>query len=233
MKKRGVCIDEVVLEDVFDSPNVAWLHNLHLNASPPIHILISALTHVISQFNRQHSLLVENIVDMPWTIMDAPFVKSYIEFMGILVSAKTEFLSLVLASTIQRMTYLSGLNVLSVFHWKPQLPLSLAAWSTTGYLQKSRTTQVVYIAIRYSSPIIEQPISPLCPRPVPHPQLPPNQDQNHRFCSLITLIKSWIPSSPSIHTDSFDHVCLWTRYIGIWRAWLLMRIARMRMTRLL
>jgi len=30
---------------------------------------------------------------MPWKTMDAPFVKTYIEFMEILVSAKTEFLS--------------------------------------------------------------------------------------------------------------------------------------------
>jgi len=94
-------------------------------------------------------------------------------------------------------------------NWKPQLPLSLAAWSTTDYWQKSRTTQVVNIAIRYSSPIIEQPISPLCPRPVPHPQLPPNQDQNHWFCSLMTLITNWtFRSMPS----SLNQVCLRPRY---------------------
>jgi len=59
---------------------------------------------------------------MPWTTTDAAFIKSYIEFMGILVSAETEFLSLVLASTIQRMTYHSGLNVLSVF--QPETPIA-------------------------------------------------------------------------------------------------------------
>ena len=45
--------------------------------------------------------------------MDTAFVNSYIAFIGILVSAKTEFLSIVLASTIERMTHHSNFNVLS------------------------------------------------------------------------------------------------------------------------
>lgn len=55
-------------------------------------------------------------MNMSWTTMDATFVKSYIAFMGILVSAKTEFLSLVLSSTIQRMTHHSDLNTPSAVH---------------------------------------------------------------------------------------------------------------------
>lgn len=52
-----------------------------------------------------HSVLPEAIVTMPWTTMDGQFVKSYTSFIGMLVSARPEYLSLVLEKIVQGLAY--------------------------------------------------------------------------------------------------------------------------------
>lgn len=64
-----------------------------------------ALSHVVSRLERHHSPLVEAIVNMPWTIMDSAFVKSYTVFMGMLLSARPEYLSIVLSTVAQGFTH--------------------------------------------------------------------------------------------------------------------------------
>jgi RNA polymerase I-specific transcription initiation factor RRN3 len=70
-----------------------------------LRLWILALSHVISRLERPHSALVEAIVNMPWPTMDGTFVKSYTVFIGMLLSAKPEYLSLVLSKIAQGFTH--------------------------------------------------------------------------------------------------------------------------------
>lgn len=72
---------------------------------------ILALSHVVSQIDKRHAALVEALVYMPWTTNhDEAFVKCYISFIGMLVSARTEWLSIVVASAARRLTHHCPLN---------------------------------------------------------------------------------------------------------------------------
>ncbi|KDQ15362.1 hypothetical protein BOTBODRAFT_54658 [Botryobasidium botryosum FD-172 SS1] len=74
---------------------------------------IISLSHVISQLGNTHASLVEAVVALPWATMDAAFVKSYIAFVGMLVSARPEYLGPVLGRTIEGLTFQSGLRALN------------------------------------------------------------------------------------------------------------------------
>ncbi|KAH0840284.1 RNA polymerase I-specific transcription initiation factor RRN3-domain-containing protein [Lanmaoa asiatica] len=74
---------------------------------------ILALSHVLSRLEKRHASLVEAIVNLPWTTMDTAFVKSYTVFIGMLLSARPEYLSLVLSKIAQGLTYQSGLQALN------------------------------------------------------------------------------------------------------------------------
>lgn len=73
--------------------------------APQLRLWILALSHAVSRLERVHAALVEAIVNMPWTTMDSSFVKSYTNFIATLVSAKPEYLSLVLGRIAQGLTY--------------------------------------------------------------------------------------------------------------------------------
>ncbi|EIW76362.1 RNA polymerase I-specific transcription initiation factor RRN3 [Coniophora puteana RWD-64-598 SS2] len=91
--------------------------NLSGNAPVPasqLRLWLVALSHVLSRLERRHAPLVEAIVNMPWTTMDAAFVKSYTMFIGMLLSARPEYLSLVLARIAQGFTHQSGLQAINV-----------------------------------------------------------------------------------------------------------------------
>ncbi|KAG6330825.1 hypothetical protein ID866_8263 [Astraeus odoratus] len=81
--------------------------------SSQLRLWILALSHVLSRLERRHAPLVEAIVNLPWTVMDANFAKSYTDFMGMLLSARPEYLSLVLGKISQGLTYQSGLQALN------------------------------------------------------------------------------------------------------------------------
>lgn len=66
---------------------------------------LTALTHVISKLDKSHFVLVDAIVGMPWTTMDSVFVKIYISFIGMLVSARPEYLTLVLERIAQAFSF--------------------------------------------------------------------------------------------------------------------------------
>jgi len=72
---------------------------------PQLRLWISALSHVVSRLERTHSALPKAIIAMPWMTMDSQFVKSYTSFIGMLVSARPEYLSLVLEKIVQGLTY--------------------------------------------------------------------------------------------------------------------------------
>ncbi|OCH84222.1 RNA polymerase I-specific transcription initiation factor RRN3 [Obba rivulosa] len=82
------------------------------SSTPQLRLWIIALSHVVSRLERPHSALVEAILSMPWTTMDSTFVKSYTAFVGMLVSARAEYLSLVLNKIAHGFTYQSGLQAL-------------------------------------------------------------------------------------------------------------------------
>ena len=84
---------------------------------PQLRLWISALSHVVSRLERIHSALPEAIITMPWTTMDNQFVKSYTSFIGMLVSARPEYLSIVLEKIVQGLTY-CACNYL-IFHLDP------------------------------------------------------------------------------------------------------------------
>ena len=70
-----------------------------------IRLWIVALSHVVSRLERTHASLVHAIVNMPWNILDNATVKSYTIFIGMLLSAKPEYLSSVLSMIAQGFTY--------------------------------------------------------------------------------------------------------------------------------
>ncbi|KAG6854356.1 hypothetical protein C0991_007861 [Blastosporella zonata] len=79
---------------------------------PQLRLWLLALSHVVSRLERTHSALVHAIVNMPWTMLDSATVKSYTVFIGMLISARPEYLSLVLGKIAQGFTHQSGLQAL-------------------------------------------------------------------------------------------------------------------------
>ncbi|KAG6832183.1 hypothetical protein H0H92_004915 [Tricholoma furcatifolium] len=79
---------------------------------PQLRLWLLALSHVVSRLERAHSALVNAIVNMPWTMLDPLTVKSYIVFIGTLISARPEYLALVLGKIAQGFTHQSGLKAL-------------------------------------------------------------------------------------------------------------------------
>ncbi|KAK7062052.1 RNA polymerase I-specific transcription initiation factor RRN3 [Favolaschia claudopus] len=77
-----------------------------------LRLWISALSHVVSRLERSHATLVQAVVGIPWTTMDAATVKAYTVFIGMLVSARPEYLSLVLGKITHGFTYQSGIQAL-------------------------------------------------------------------------------------------------------------------------
>ncbi|KAL0059876.1 DNA independent RNA polymerase I transcription factor [Marasmius tenuissimus] len=73
-----------------------------------LRLWIMALSHVVSRLERTHAALVESIVNMPWTTMDTATVKSYTVFIGVLLSARPEYLSMILSKIAQGFVYQSA-----------------------------------------------------------------------------------------------------------------------------
>jgi RNA polymerase I-specific transcription initiation factor RRN3 len=73
--------------------------------APRLRLWLLALSHVVSRLDRQYQSLVQAIVDLPWTTMDASFTAPYTAFIGILVSARPEYLNLILGKIARGFTY--------------------------------------------------------------------------------------------------------------------------------
>jgi RNA polymerase I-specific transcription initiation factor RRN3 len=61
--------------------------------------------HVVSRLDRTYMALIKAIMRLPWMTMDSNIVKTYTSFIQILVSARPEYLSLVLTRIAQGFTY--------------------------------------------------------------------------------------------------------------------------------
>ncbi|KAH8984254.1 RNA polymerase I-specific transcription initiation factor RRN3 [Lactarius akahatsu] len=79
---------------------------------PQLRLWLQALMHVVSRLDRTHIALIEAIARLPWMTMDSSLVKTYTSFIEILVSARPEYLSLVLGRITLGFTYQSGLQAL-------------------------------------------------------------------------------------------------------------------------
>jgi RNA polymerase I-specific transcription initiation factor RRN3 len=75
------------------------------NFSPHLRSWLLALSHVLSRLERHHAPLIEAIMNIPWATLDSTFVKSYTAFIGMLLSAQPEYLSLVLGKIAQGFTH--------------------------------------------------------------------------------------------------------------------------------
>ncbi|SNX82757.1 related to RRN3 - RNA polymerase I specific transcription factor [Melanopsichium pennsylvanicum] len=67
--------------------------------------LLAALSHVVSDLDRSHSKLVESIFALPWTSMDESFAQMWIKFVCSLVSARSEWLSIILTKATKALSY--------------------------------------------------------------------------------------------------------------------------------
>ena len=92
------------------------------SSSSHLRTLLGALSHVVSRLERQHGSLVQAIFDLPWTTMDSAFVKTYTQFIGVLISARPEYLSLVLGKIVVGFTHRA-----STFHRALQNPSPIDA----------------------------------------------------------------------------------------------------------
>jgi RNA polymerase I-specific transcription initiation factor RRN3 len=73
--------------------------------TPQLRLWLQALMHVVSRLDRTHMPLIEAVLRLPWMTMDSSLVKTYTSFIQIFVSARPEYLSLVLSRIAQGFTY--------------------------------------------------------------------------------------------------------------------------------
>ncbi|GAA5973644.1 hypothetical protein JCM11641_005059 [Rhodosporidiobolus odoratus] len=79
-------------------------------ASSPLSQLrswLDALAAVVSKMDQSHAPLVETILAVPWAITEESFVTAYTRFIGALVSARTEWLKVVLEKCVKGFKYRS------------------------------------------------------------------------------------------------------------------------------
>ncbi|KAL4259491.1 RRN3 family protein [Pleurotus pulmonarius] len=122
---------------------------------------LSALSHVVSRLDRSHSVLVEAIVNMPWTTFNSATVKSYTVFIGMLVSARPEYLSLVLGRIAQGFTHQSAIQTLD---------LSAAESSAEPLTRRTVYDRLHYLLRHLHSliPTLSSTLQPLLVRNFPH-----------------------------------------------------------------
>ncbi|KAF8605334.1 RNA polymerase I-specific transcription initiation factor RRN3 [Ceratobasidium sp. AG-I] len=73
---------------------------------------IVALSHVVSSLERAHAPLVEAVLGIPWVTLDDAFALAYTNFVGMLVTARPEYLTSVLARCVQGLTFQASMQAL-------------------------------------------------------------------------------------------------------------------------
>lgn len=74
---------------------------------------LDALTSVVSKLDQSHEPLVETILSVPWATTEDAFVHAYLRFVGALVSARTEWLKVVLDKCVRGFKYRSAYTLAS------------------------------------------------------------------------------------------------------------------------
>ncbi|KAJ3980642.1 RNA polymerase I-specific transcription initiation factor RRN3 [Lentinula detonsa] len=126
-----------------------------------LRLWILALSHVVSRLERAHSSLVEAIINMPWVTMDNATVRSYTVFIGMLVSARPEYLFLVLGKLSLGFTHQAGFQALST---------SLPEPSSTPLTRRLVYDRLHYLLRHLLSliPTLPSTLMPLLSRNFPH-----------------------------------------------------------------
>ncbi|KZS88162.1 RNA polymerase I-specific transcription initiation factor RRN3 [Sistotremastrum niveocremeum HHB9708] len=146
---------------------------------------ISALSHVVSQLEPAHSTLVDAILGIPWTLLDAAFVKSYISFIGMLVSARPEYLVPVLTRTAQGLTHQSGFKSLLT-----NIPESSTNPLTRGTVYDRHHSLLQHLLSLI--PTLPSSLQPLLIRNFPHKRLPKSSQVT--FIRNLLRIADYCPS---------------------------------------
>ncbi|KAF7332358.1 RNA polymerase I-specific transcription initiation factor RRN3 [Mycena kentingensis (nom. inval.)] len=156
------------------------------NAPQPaqLRLWISALSHVVSRLERKHASLVQAVVGMPWTTMDPATVKVYTVFIGTLLSARPEYLSLVLGKITHGFTYRSGLQALDA--------------NTPEGSSSPMTRRIIYDRLHYLLqhllsliPTLPSTLQPLLVRNFPHKRQ--NQAAQTTYIRNLLRISSYCP----------------------------------------
>ncbi|KAF9480690.1 RNA polymerase I-specific transcription initiation factor RRN3 [Pholiota conissans] len=149
-----------------------------------IRLWLLALSHVVSRLERTHAALVDAIVNMPWTTIDSATVKSYTVFIGMLLSARPEYLSLVLSKIAQGFTYQSGILALDT-----NLPSTSSA---------PITRRIIYDRLHYLLrhilalvPTLPSTLQPLLVRHFPHKRQ--NQVAQTTYIRNLLRVSSYCP----------------------------------------
>ena len=86
--------------------------NASTSSQPPVasgsqlRSYLEALTHVVNQLDKSHSSLVEALIAIPWTLFpEDATIRSYVRFIGVLVSARPEHLKAVVETTVKSLRW--------------------------------------------------------------------------------------------------------------------------------
>ncbi|KAJ7167553.1 RNA polymerase I-specific transcription initiation factor RRN3 [Mycena filopes] len=149
-----------------------------------LRLWISALSHVVSRLERSHAALVQAVVSMPWTTMDGATVKAYTVFIGMLLSARPEYLSLVLGKITHGFTYQSGIQALDT--------------NTPEGSSTPLTRRVIYDRLHYLLrhllsliPTLSSTLQPLLVRNFPHKRQ--NQASQSTYIRNLLRISTYCP----------------------------------------
>ncbi|KAJ7437798.1 RNA polymerase I-specific transcription initiation factor RRN3 [Mycena galericulata] len=156
------------------------------NAPQPaqLRLWIAALSHVVSRLERSHATLVQAVVSMPWTTMDGATVTAYTVFIGMLLSARPEYLSLVLGKITHGFTYQSGIQALDT--------------NTPEGSSSPLTRRVIYDRLHYLLrhllsliPTLPSTLQPLLVRNFPHKRQ--NQASQSTYIRNLLRISTYCP----------------------------------------
>lgn len=102
--------------------------------------LLAALSHVVSDLDRSHAKLVESIFALPWTSMDDSFAQMWIKFVCSLVSARSEWLSVILTKATKALSYR--------LEWLPYQFADESGKRTVSTLKRKQVYERVHLLIR-------------------------------------------------------------------------------------
>ncbi|KAJ6538471.1 RNA polymerase I-specific transcription initiation factor RRN3 [Mycena vulgaris] len=149
-----------------------------------LRLWISALSHVVSRLERSHATLVQAVVSMPWTTMDGATVTAYTVFIGSLLSARPEYLSLVLGKITHGFTYQSGIQALDT--------------NTPEGSSSPLTRRVIYDRLHYLLrhllsliPTLPSTLQPLLVRNFPHKRQ--NQASQSTYIRNLLRVSTYCP----------------------------------------
>lgn len=165
-----------------------------------LRLWISALSHVVSRLERTHATLVQAVVAIPWTTMDGATVKVYTVFIGMLLSARPEYLSLILGKITHGFTYRRSSFEKNCTHslTRPESGLQALDTNTPEGSSSPLTRRVIYDRLHYLLrhllsliPTLSSTLQPLLVRNFPHKRQ--NQAAQSTYIRNLLRISTYCP----------------------------------------